>query len=195
MNGYELKQKVQSGGIVYGTMLSMIRNPRWAVPVAGFGLDYVIIDSEHTPRDRTEMADLMASMLPSGICPIVRIRIPDSHYVTMAVDAGSHGVLAPYCETVDEVMEVVAATKWRPLQGALARKAVETGDLPSEASKKYLEDKNKNNVCIVGIESVPAIENLPNILKVKGIDAIFVGPNDLSISLGIPDKYDDPRYE
>jgi 4-hydroxy-2-oxoheptanedioate aldolase len=103
--------------------------------------------------------------------------------------------LAPYCETVDEVKEVVGATKWRPLKGALVREAVETGRLPSDASKAYLENRNRNNVCIIGIESVPAIEVLDDILKVDGIDAIFVGPNDLSISLGIPDQYDHPDYE
>ncbi len=75
------------------------------------------------------------------------------------------------------------------------RKAVETGELPSEASRAYLENRNRNNVCIIGIESVPAIENLENILKVNGVDAVFVGPNDLSISLGVPDQYDHPDYE
>ena len=195
MNGEGLLQKVRAGGIVYGTMLSLSRNPRWVTPMAAFGLDYVIIDTEHSPRGRDDVADFLVAFGFSGVVPIVRIPIPDSHYVTMAVDAGSHGVLAPYCETVDEVKEVVGAAKWRPLKGALVQKAVETGELPSEASRAYLENRNRNNVCIIGIESVPAIENLENILKVNGVDAVFVGPNDLSISLGVPDQYDHPDYE
>ena len=113
----------------------------------------------------------------------------------MYLDAGAQGVLAPYCETVEQVKEVVAATKWRPLKGELAENAVETGELPSPATKEYLENRNRNNVCIIGIESVPAISNLENILEVDGIDAVFVGPNDLSITLGIPDQYDHPDYE
>ena len=195
MNGKELKNKVKSGGIIYGSMLSMGRNPRWSTPISAFGLDYVVIDTEHSPRDRGDIADFLAAFTDSGVVSIVRVPIPDSHYVTMTIDAGAQGVLAPYCETVEEVMEVVAAAKWRPLKGALARKAVETGELPSEASKKYLEDKNANTVCLIGIESVPAIANLENILKIDGIDGIFVGPNDLSISLGVPDQYDHPDYE
>ena len=195
MNGEELKRIVSSGGIVYGTMLTNSRNPRWAAPISEMGFDYIIIDTEHTPRDRDDVADFLAAMDPSGPVPIVRIPIPDSHYVTMALDAGGQGVLVPYCETVEEVTEVVAATKWRPLKGALARKVMETGELPSEASRAYLLNRNRNNVCIVGIESVPAIDNLDNILGVKGIDGIFVGPNDLSISLGVPDQYDHPDYE
>jgi 4-hydroxy-2-oxoheptanedioate aldolase len=195
MNGEELIKTVRAGGIVYGTMLSMSRNPRWATAMADFGLDYMIIDTEHSPRGRDDVADFLAAFSFTGVAPIVRIPIPDSHYVTMAVDAGSHGVLAPYCETVDEVKEVVAATKWRPLKGTLARKVMDTGELPSEATRAYLENHNRNNVCIIGIESVPAIENLDNILKVKGIDAIFVGPNDLTISLGIPDQVEHRDYE
>lgn len=195
MNGEELKKKLKSGGIVYGTMLSMSRNPRWSTPMSRFGLDYVIIDTEHSPRGRDEVADFLAAFNFTGVVPIIRVPIPDSHYVTMALDAGAQGVLAPYCETVEEVKEVVGAARWRPLKGALVRKAVESGQFPSEASRKYLEDLNRNNVCIIGIESVPAIENLENILKVNGIDAIFVGPNDLSISLGIPNQYEHPDYE
>ena len=195
MNGEELKKKVQGGGIIYGTMLSMSRNPRWAAPMSAFGLDYVIIDTEHSPRGRDDVADFLAAFGFSGVTPIVRIPIPDSHYVTMAIDAGAHGVLAPYCETVEEVKQVVAATKWRPLKGELARNAVETGEFPSQETREYLEDINRNNVCIIGIESVPAIENLDNILNVDGIDAIFVGPNDLTISLGVPNMYEHPDYE
>ena len=195
MNGAELKDRVQNGGIVYGTMISMGRNPRWGSAFSNFGIDYAIIDTEHSPRGRTDVADFIAAFSFSGVVPIVRIPIPDSHYVTMALDAGAQGILAPYCETVEEAKEVVGAAKWRPLKGELLRKAVDSGGFPSQATKDYLEERNRNNVCIVGIESVPAIENLENILKVGGIDAIFVGPNDLTITLGIPDQYDHPDYE
>ena len=195
MNGEQLKQKVNSGGIVYGTMISLGRNPRWSSAFSNFGLDYAILDTEHAARSRSEVADYLAAFRYSGVVPIVRVPIPASHYVTMYLDAGAQGVLAPYCETVEQVKEVVAATKWRPLKGELAEKAVNTGEFPSPATKEYLEDRNRNNVCIIGIESVPAITNLENILEVDGIDAVFVGPNDLSITLGVPDQYDHPDYE
>ena len=101
----------------------------------------------------------------------------------------------PYCETPDEVREVVGASKWRPLKGELLRRVVEQGEFPSDASREYLERRNRNGVCIVGIESVPAMEALEEIVAIEGVDAIFVGPNDLSISLGVPDQYDHPKYE
>ena len=195
MNGEELKAKTRAGGVVYGTMLAVARNPRWATPVAGLGLDYIIVDSEHAPRGRSEIADLLAGLRSVDVVPIVRVPIPSSHYITMALDAGAQGILAPYCETVAEVQEVVGAAKWRPLKGDLVRRVVEKGEFPSEASREYLLNRNRNSVCIVGIESVPAMEALEDIVAVDGIDAIFVGPNDLSISLGVPDQYDHPVYE
>lgn len=195
MNGEQLKAKTRAGGVVYGTMLSVARNPRWAATIAGLGLDYVIIDSEHAPRGRSEIADLIAGLGSVDIVPIVRVPIPSSHYITMALDAGAQGVLAPYCETREEVQEVVAATKWRPLKGELVRRVVERGEFPSEASREYLEKRNRNSVSIIGIESVPAMEALDDIVSIDGVDAIFVGPNDLSISLGVPDQYDHPVYE
>jgi 4-hydroxy-2-oxoheptanedioate aldolase len=127
--------------------------------------------------------------------PIVRIPVPDAHYVTMAMDAGAHGVLAPYCETVEQVREVVGAAKWRPLKGEAVDRVVATGQHVSEATKAYLEDRNKNSIAIIGIESQAAVENLDKMLEVPGIDGIFVGPNDMSISLGIPDQYDQEVYQ
>ena len=195
MNGRQLIEKTRAGGVVYGSMVTAGRSPQWASPVADLGLDYVIIDTEHTPRGRTDVADYIAALPDDGPAPIIRVPVPVSHYITMAIDAGSHGVLAPYCETVDEVREVVGATKWRPLKGALLRRVVEEGVFPSEATRRYLEDLNRNSVCIIGIESVPAVEALPDLLEVKGVDAVFVGPNDLTVTLGVPDQYDHPDYE
>ena len=89
----------------------------------------------------------------------------------------------------------MSACKWRPLKGEFANKIIKYQEFPSEESKLYLEKKNKDNICIIGIESVPAMDKLDDILSVNGIDAIFVGPNDLTISLGIPDQYDHPEYK
>ncbi len=186
---------MKSGGIAYGAMVSIGRSPRWASAFADFGLDYLIFDTEHSPLDRGGVGDLMTAMSNTGVVPIIRVVVPWSHYITQAFDAGAQGILAPYCETVEEVVEVVGATKWRPLKGKVLDRVMSTGEFPSEESKRYLEERNADSVCLVGIESVPAIENLDSMLEVPGIDGIFVGPNDLSISLGVPDQYEHPKYE
>lgn len=195
MTGREMKQVLEGGRRVYGTMLARTLNVRWAPLLAGQGLDFVIIDTEHSPFSRTEVADLIFAFEAVGIAPLVRVPIPASHYVTMAVDAGAHGVLVPYCETVDEVREVVGAAKWRPLKGKLIEQAMLTGRFPSENLRDYLTERNADSFTIIGIESVPAVENLEAILQIPGIDAIFVGPHDLSCSLGIPEQYEHPDFE
>lgn len=195
MNAIEIKETLKNGGAVFGMMLTASRSPRWAKTYAQSGLDYIIIDTEHTPRSRSEVSDLLTAFEATNIAPIVRIPIPSSHYVTMNLDAGAEGILAPYCETIEEVKETVAAAKWRPLKGKIVKQVIEKNVFPSTASKEYLEKRNANTICIIGIESVPAIENLNNILDIDGIDAIFVGPNDLSISLGVPNEYEHPIYE
>ena len=195
MAGIDLRNKLEGGGIVYGTMLSLSRNPRWARAIGQLQFDYVIIDNEHSAYSRGEVADFIAAINTTGTTSIIRVPIPSSHYVTMALDAGAHGVLVPYCETVEEVKEVIGAARWRPLKGALVDRVLETGEFPSEASKEYLQERNRNTVVMIGIESVTAAENLEEILKIDGIDAIFVGPNDMSITMGIPDQYDHPDFE
>ena len=195
MNGAELKATLKEGGRVFGTMLSVSRNPRWLPVLDGVGLDYAVIDTEHGARSRGELGDFLTMMNTTGVVPIVRIPIPDSHYVTMAMDAGAQGILAPYCESVDQVVDVIAAAKWRPLKGDAVRQVMETGAHVSDATKAFLEERNKDSIAIIGIESVAAVKNLEAILDVPGIDGIFVGPNDMSISLGFPDQYDRPEYQ
>lgn len=195
MNGAELKATLQAGGRVYGTMITHGRNPRWAAALAGIGLDYIVLDAEHGPRSRAELADYLAACSGSAVAPIVRIPVPAGPYVTMALDAGAQGILAPYCETAAEVKEVIGAAKWRPLKGAALRRLMDSGAQVSAATRDYLEQRNRNTVAIIGIESAAAVDNLTEILQVPGIDGIFVGPNDLSISLGFPDQYDRPEYQ
>jgi 4-hydroxy-2-oxoheptanedioate aldolase len=162
--------------------------------LAEMGLDYVIVDNEHAPYSRSETADWVKKLASLGMVPIVRVPIPASHYVTMALDAGAQGVLTPYVETVEQVREVVGAAKYLPLKGEALQRAVENGQFPSAETRSFLEDRNKNNVLIIGIESVAAMERLEELISVPGVDAAFVGPNDLTIQLGCPAQYHDPKY-
>ena len=195
MNGEELRRALKSGGIVYGTMLRLCHNPRWASVLAGLNFDYVIIDTEHAAFGRCELADLSWALLQAGVVPLVRIPVPSAQYVTMTLDGGAQGILAPYCETVEQVEEVVGAARWRPLKGALLDRAMDKGEFPSEEVKESLQRSNLGNLVIIGIESTPALENLEAILDVNGIDVIFIGPYDMSISMGIPGQFDHPDFE
>jgi 2-keto-3-deoxy-L-rhamnonate aldolase RhmA len=194
MDGVELKQILREGGHVFGCMLSAMGTTRFRSALAGATLDFVVIDSEHGSRDRKEIQELCRMLRDIEVVPIVRVPVPKSEWVAMALDAGAAGVLVPYCETVEEVQACVGTAKWHPLKGEYLRRAVTDGVLPSEDTRAYLEARHLESIIIIGIESEPAYERLDSILGVGGIDGIFVGPNDMTTSLGIPDEVTNPRY-
>ena len=194
MDAVQLKETLAGGGHVFGCMFSAIASTRFGGALRGSTMDFVIIDSEHGSRDRAEIQQLCGMLRQAEITPIVRVPVPKAEWVAMALDAGAAGVLVPYCETVEEVEAVVATAKWHPLKGEYLLRAVREEVFPSEETKTYLEKRRRESIVIVGIESVPGQENLDNILAVPGIDGIFIGPNDMSTSLGIPDDYSNPKY-
>ena len=194
MNAIELKERLQGGGMVFGCMFSAIGTTRFKGALAGSTLDYVVIDTEHGSRDRKEIQELCGMLREIDITPIVRVPVPMAHWVAMALDAGAAGVLVPYCETVEEVQETVATAKWHPLKGEYLRRAVTEGVLPSEATEQYLRNRRRESIVIIGIESEPGQRNLDAILDVGDIDGIFIGPNDMTTSLGIPDENKNEKY-
>ncbi len=189
-----MKAALRGGERVYGTMFVQTRVGNGDHRLREMGLNFVIVDNEHAPYSRGETAAWMRKLVSNGIVPVVRVPIPASHYVTMALDAGAHGVLAPYVERVEQVQEVVGAAKYLPLKGEAVTRAVTRGEFPSEDTRQHLEQRNRNNLLVIGIESVAALERLDDLLAVPGVDAAFVGPNDLSIQLGVPADYHHPRY-
>ncbi len=194
MNAIELKERLQGGGMVFGCMFSAIGTTRFRGALAGSTLDYVVIDSEHGSRDRKEIQELCGMLREIDITPIVRVPVPMAHWVAMALDAGAAGVLVPYCETVEEVQDCVATAKWHPLKGEYLRRAVAEGVFPSEQTKQYLQNRHRESIVIIGIESEPGHRNLEHILAVGDIDGIFIGPNDMTTSLGIPDEVANSKY-
>jgi 2-keto-3-deoxy-L-rhamnonate aldolase RhmA len=194
MNPSQLKRTLNKGGHVFGCMLSAMASSRFGPTLAGAGIDYAIVDAEHGSRDRAEIQALCAMLRTADVTPIVRVPVPKPEWVAMALDAGTAGVLVPYCEDVSEVEAVVATAKWHPMKGEYLRRAVRDNVFPSKETKKYLRNRRKDSFIIIGIESEPAYQNLDAILDVGDIDGVFVGPNDMSTSLGIPDDYANPKY-
>ena len=193
MNGKEMREKLHSGERVYGTMI-VAESPRWPSAAKGAGLDFAFIDTEHPAHDREKMSWICQLFTANDIVPVVRIPSPSPYEASMALDGGAKGVIAPYVETVEQVRAHVGAVKYRPLKGAKLFKHL-SGEEPLEPElKEYLLAQNENNIAIVNIESIPALEALDDILDVEGLDAVLIGPNDLTTNLGIPNQYDHPRY-
>lgn len=189
-----LVEKLKNGENIYGTCI-VSTSPIWSQVVKGSGLDYVFIDTEHIPIDRAELASMCQIYRALEIAPIVRIPAPDPYLACMAKDAGAVGVIAPYVENVKQIQDLVGATKLRPLKGERLQKVLDgKEELPDEL-KTYLEKYNDGSMCIVNIESIAAVENLESLLDVPGLDAVIIGPHDLSINMGLPEQYEHPEYE
>jgi 4-hydroxy-2-oxoheptanedioate aldolase len=193
MNGKILRQSLHSETSVYGTLITSA-SPRWSQTISKLGLDFVFIDNEHTPFDRQDTAWMCQVYAALNLAPLVRISSPDPYQACMALDGGAQGIIAPYIETPAQVRALVGSVRYRPLKGKRLQDLLAGTVKPDPELYQYLEDYNANNLLIINIESVPAIENLDEILSVEGLDAVLIGPHDLSISLGIPEKYTHPRF-
>lgn len=189
-----LLEKLQQGKNVYGTCITST-GPMWPGAIKSAGLDFVFIDTEHIPLGRNELALLCQLFKANGIVPVVRIPSPDAYAACQAIDCGATGIVVPYIENRAQVVDLVGAVKYKPLKGELLTAYLNgTKEMPA-ALKEYTRNFNAQNICIANIESVPAMEKLDEILSVPGLDGVFIGPHDLSVSLGVPEQYDHPVFE
>ena len=189
-----VSQKLKDGKRVYGTCFTSTA-PSWPLSLQKAGLDFVFIDNEHIAMNRADLAKLCQVIKSYGISPIVRIPSPDHYLVSQAVDAGAVGVVAPYLESVQQIRELVGAVKYKPLKGEVLRNVLNGDEVLNETTQAYVEKVNAGQMAIANIESVPALDKLDELLSVKGLDAVFIGPHDLSVSLGLPEEYDHPEFE
>jgi 2-keto-3-deoxy-L-rhamnonate aldolase RhmA len=188
MRGRELREALHYGQRVYGTCVTS-PSPRWPAMIAELGLDFVFIDTEHVPLGREAVAWMCQAYRALGMTPIVRVPKPDPYQACMVLDAGACGVVFPYVESVEEVQSLRGAVRFRPLKGRSLQRALSGAEVLNEATSKYLEAFNEDNLMVVNIESIAAMEALDQILAVPGVDALLVGPHDLSINLGVPEQW------
>jgi len=190
-----VKRALRDGKIVFGPMVSEVRTPGIAVLFARAGFDLFFIDMEHSCFTTETMADMILASRASGICPIVRVTSRSSHdHMSRPLDSGAQGLLIPQIESRDEVENIMKWCRYYPAGNrglALGRMHTffESGNTPQTMS-----DLNEELLLCVQIESRKAIENLPDILSVPGVDVALVGPGDLSQSLGDPGNTDNPEH-
>ncbi|RDB07362.1 HpcH/HpaI aldolase family protein [Runella aurantiaca] len=189
-----LLQKLKNGQNVYGTCITSTA-PMWPAAIKRTGVDFVFIDTEHIPLDRAELAKMCQIFRALGITPIVRIPEPNPFLACQVIDGGALGVVAPYLESTTQIQELVGAVKLRPLKGEKLQHYLTSAEEMTPELKQYISNHNAANLCIANIESVPALERLDALLSVPGLDAVFIGPHDLSVSLGLPEQYDHPDFE
>lgn len=194
MNGTDLRQRLHAGQPVFGTHISSLMNPVATAMAAELEIDFAFFCAEHMPLDRNELGMLCQFYASRGISPIVRVPSPDPTLVTMALDGGAQGVVVPYVETVPQVREAAGAVHCRPIKGEILHNWLHLGIAPDEKVVRFVERFNRDRYLIIGIESLPAIRRLEELIAIPGVDAVFLGPHDLTASMGIPEEYTHPLF-
>ena len=182
-----VKKALKEGKIVFGPMISEIRTPGIAVLFAQAGFDLFFIDMEHSCFTTETMSDLILAARAAGISPIVRpASRKSSEYLSRPLDSGAEGLLIPQIQNREDVENVVKWCRYSPVgERGMALSRQHTffeGGSAAETTKAL----NDEILLALQIEHREAIERLPELLSIPGIDAAFVGPGDLSASLGKP---------
>ncbi|MHC4874100.1 MAG: HpcH/HpaI aldolase family protein [Planctomycetota bacterium] len=193
MSGKLLREKLQRGERVLGTFMQYVNNPA-IIEVLADQLDFVVFNSEHNALDVGDFNGMQFACQTKNIACLLRVHNRDPEEVAKACDAFPDGVVIPYAEDVEELRQLVAAAKYRPLKGESLQHLIKTGEYPSEKSKKWIDEKCDNIFFAPMIESVKSVENLDQICAIDGVDAVFVGPNDLTVSMGIPEERDNQEF-
>ena len=193
MKAIELKEKLKSGERIYGTAI-VSQSTMWPSAVKNAGLDFVFIDTEHVALGRETVSNMCNIYSALGLPPIVRIPSPDPYQACTILDGGASAILAPYVESVDQVKELVGAVKYRPLKGQKLKQVLNDPNVIDSKLQNYIDDRCKNYLLFINIESMPAVENLSELLSIQGIDGVIIGPHDLSCSMGLPEEYNNPDF-
>jgi 2-keto-3-deoxy-L-rhamnonate aldolase RhmA len=189
----DLKRRLQRGELLIGTMISEVRNPNLAYMLAHNGYDFMIIDNEHGAYNPETVSDMIAAARGAGIAPIVRIPEIRRETILKPLDSGAAGLLVPQVNLLEQAQEIILHAKYPPLgnRGAALRRA--HSRYRNVPAAEYMRQANEETLIAVQAETPEAIRNLEGIAALPGIDIIFVGPFDLSISLGIPGEVNHPR--
>ena len=168
-----------------------IGHPTVAELMARSGFDWLAIDMEHSPLSASECQELIRTIDLCGVPVLVRVGANDPLLIKRAMDAGAHGVIVPMVNSARQAAEAVDSVYYPPSgkRGVGLARAQGYGR-SFEAYKRWVE---KNAIVVVQIEHIQAVELVNEICAVKGVDAVIVGPYDLSGSLGKPGDFKDPE--
>jgi 4-hydroxy-2-oxoheptanedioate aldolase len=175
------------GGTTLGAWLS-VPSTVTAEATARAGFDYICLDTQHGAIEYSDVVSMIPAIELGGGRPIARAPWNEPGIIGKLLDAGVHGVIIPMVNTAEEAEAAVRACRYAP-DGA--RSSGPTL-VQMRTDRPYFEWARDNVACIPMIETVQAVENIDAILAVPGIDAIYVGPSDLSITLGLgPGNHDE----
>ncbi|MFV0309275.1 MAG: HpcH/HpaI aldolase family protein [Desertimonas sp.] len=175
-----LRERWAAGGSTLGAWLS-IPSVLAAETTARTGFDYVCADLQHGALDYADAVGLFQAIAVAGGTPVVRVPWNEPGVVGKVLDAGAQGVIAPMVNSAAEAEALVQASRYPP-HGARSFGPI----LAAMRADRYAATANDTIAVVPMIETAEAVGNLDDILSVPGVDAVYVGPADLSLSLGLP---------
>lgn len=189
-----LKRKLRAGETVVGCFVGYPSAE--TVEVCGLaGFDFVLIDAEHGAITPHEAYHMVLAAEASGTTPLVRVPTNQQSVILGYLDIGAAGVMVPQVNSRAEAEAVVRAVKYHPhgRRGMAPTRAAGFG--VRQTLPDYIATANQETLVICQVESLQAVEALPEVLRVPGIDVLFVGPGDLSQSMGYPGQLDHPEVQ
>jgi 2-dehydro-3-deoxyglucarate aldolase len=186
----EIKEKIRAGRPSIGSWMSMA-HPSIAEILAMAGYDWVVIETEHTAIDVSEVLRMIIAIEQRGSIPLVRLAWNDPIQAKAVLDSGAAGVLVPSINSRADAELAVRMTKYPPLgfRGVGLARAHGYG----ANFDAYIKNANTDGLLILQIEHIDAVNSIDEILSVEGVDGVFIGPYDLSMSLGVPGELSHPR--
>ncbi len=183
------KQKIDEGFVV--GVFSKTSDPSFIEILGHAGYDFVIIDLEHGPNSVSNTQHLIRAAETGGILPVVRTKENNMSMIGEVLDIGAGGIQVPQITLRKGAEEAISNAKFAPLGSRGVCRFVRAARFSAMDRYEYFRQANEA-VVILQIEGRQALENIDAIISVPGIDIIFIGPYDLSQSLGIPGQVDHP---
>lgn len=175
------KQALRGGPAPVGTWL-MSAAPAVAEALGCAGLDFLVVDTEHVPLDTAQTIDLLRAIAGTPAAAVTRVAWNDMVLVKRALDAGAQSLMFPFVQSADEARRAVSYTRYPPqgIRGVAAmHRASRYATVPD-----YLRRASEEICVVVQLETPAALDALPAIAAVDGVDSLFVGPGDLSAAMG-----------
>ena len=191
MKKSHIKDKMKSGNVCLGTWL-FLPSPDVVEIIGLAGLDFVVIDMEHSPITYENTSSMIAAAESQGIAPYVRISELNASHILRTLDTGAHGIQIPHVETAEDAREIIQYSKYHPLGERGMAPSTRAGKYTLKTDKQLLKKANDETLIVLTLENQISLDNVAEMTEIEGVDVIYIGPYDLSQAMGLPGEVDHP---
>jgi 2-keto-3-deoxy-L-rhamnonate aldolase RhmA len=193
MKSNRVRQILDSGGVPVGLFL-VLQEPYLVEMMGYIGFDYVMVDHEHTTSDEDVISRMALAANAAGLPLFIRIGEVNSSYMQRMVDAGVAGFLCAQVRNREDIQRAVEAIKYPPAghRGVLPWSRASLFGL-GQTLDEHIRTSNQETMLFAIIENQQAVENIEQIVSVDGLDGVMFGPCDMSLDMGIYDRWDSPE--